>query len=175
MTIEEFLAQPDEKPYREFLRGEVQEKPMPTQLHGRIVWVLSGRLYAYFQRARGGYGAPEVRHRDDEQDWVFLPDLAVYLGSGQPLAKGAVNEAPPFAIEVLSPDDQPARWIERVTLYLNAGTLLLWVIDPEARLIRVYRAGHPPQVARDGSWLAAVPVLPGFSIDVTELFDEAGA
>jgi Uma2 family endonuclease len=177
MTIDEFLAIPEEKPYREFLRGEVVEKPMPTELHGATVMELGRRLGNYLRETGLGRVVTEVRHAARSADWVYLPDLNVRIfKAGAPRAaqgRGAVETAPDFAIEVLSPEDRVSRWLERVQLYLEAGTRLLWVIDPEDQTVLVYRPGQPARTFRSGETLRADPVLPEFTLDAAEFFAAA--
>jgi Uma2 family endonuclease len=77
---------------------------------------------------------------------------------------------PDLAIEVLSPDDRASRIAERMDFYLRAGTQLVWVIDPELENVTIYRPGMPAEFRRGTGTLDATPVLPGFSLDLDELF-----
>jgi len=174
MTIDDFLALPEqEEPSLEFLRGEVIEKPMAGELHGATVSELIVRLGAYLRTSKEGRVVTEVRHASRALDWVFLPDLNVRLRQpGNPglQARGPVEHPPEFAIEVLSPDDRVGRWLERVELYMQAGTRLLWVVDPEEETIRVFRPGERSRVHRPGDVITAEPVLRGFSLDLADFF-----
>ena len=81
-----------------------------------------------------------------------------------------MKRAPEFAVEVLSPDDRVMHWLERVDLYMRAGTKLLWVVDPEEETIRAFRPGERARVARAGDTLDALPVLATFELDVGAFF-----
>src|SRR5206468_4287427 len=48
--------------------------------------------------------------------------------------------APDLVVEVLSPDDRPGETLAKVGDWLEAGARLVWVIDPQGRNARVYRA-----------------------------------
>jgi len=174
MTIDEFLARPEQdEPALEYLRGEVTEKPMASEIHGQIVIKLGFRLKAYVRETKEARVVTEVRHASRAQDWVFLPDLNVRLrhpGDGGPQHRNVVERAPEMAVEVLSPDDRVGRWLERLHLYMAAGTQLLWVIDPEDQTIHVYRPGEPARVVRAGETLDALPVLRSFTLDVADFF-----
>jgi Uma2 family endonuclease len=50
------------------------------------------------------------------------------------------------------------------------GTRLLWVIHPDSRVIDVYRPNEPIISLRLGDTLDGYDVLPGFKMDVAELF-----
>lgn len=169
LALDEFLEAPVEKPYREYLRGEVTEKPMPTDLHGAATSDLIGTFWVYLGQSGEGVVRNEVRHADRAQDWVFLPDVEI-RPKAPPQARGPVEGAPPFAIEVLSPDDRVAQWLERVDLYMAAGTQLLWIVDPEDETVRVYRPDEAARTYRAGDVLDARPVLSDFSLDLAAFF-----
>ncbi len=42
LTLEQFLALPDEKPHREFIHGEAAPKPMTNSDHVSLVFKISG-------------------------------------------------------------------------------------------------------------------------------------
>ena len=63
---------------------------------------------------------------------------------------------------MLSPGDRPGEVLAKVADWLTAGTRLVWVVDPERRLARVYRHdGSETIVPADGA-LDGEDVLPGF-------------
>lgn len=53
---------------------------------------------------------------------------------------------------------------------MDAGTSLLWVVDPEEETIRAFRPGEPTQVYRAGDLADASPVLGAFELDVADFF-----
>jgi Uma2 family endonuclease len=98
-------------------------------------------------------------------DTVRAPDVAFIRADRvpRPLPKGFPSLAPDLAVEVLSPDDRPADVLEKVSDWLRGGTRLVWVIDAERRLARVYRAdGTEVLLDADGT-LYGEDVLVGFS------------
>lgn len=77
--------------------------------------------------------------------------------------------APDLVVEVLSPDDRPGKVLAKVADWLSAGTRLVWVVDPERRLARVYRHdGSETLVSTDGA-LDGEAVLPGFSCPLVSI------
>ena len=52
----------------------------------------------------------------------------------------------------------------------GTGTRLVWVIDPEAQTVSVYRSVLSPRVLSGDQALDGEDVLPGFSIKATDLF-----
>ena len=76
---------------------------------------------------------------------------------------------PVLAVEILSPSDQHGEVVRKVGLYLEAGTVV-WVVDPDFRLITVHRRGHPPLPLNETRELTGEPELPGFRVRVADLF-----
>jgi Uma2 family endonuclease len=50
----------------------------------------------------------------------------------------------------------------RVADWLSAGTKLVWVIDPERRLARIYRFDGTEEIVTADNALQGEAVLPGF-------------
>jgi Uma2 family endonuclease len=56
--------------------------------------------------------------------------------------------------------------------YFQAGTRVVWDVDPEAQVVRVYRAdapGHPATFVK-GQQADAGPAVPGWRMAVVEIF-----
>ncbi len=174
VTLQQFLAVPESKPYRELMDGEVCEKPMPNSAHGLLVVRLNHLLALYQDRNNTFHVMTEVRHIDVEHEWVFLPDVSITLKSrlaGPASAHGnPVEVMPDFAIEVLSPEDRPGMVTRKITYYRRAGVSLLWIVDPETETITVWERGGEPFEAAPDAPLAASPVLPEFALDIARLF-----
>ena len=106
----------------------------------------------------------------------FCPDVSFYTGPLPKKHMGYIRGFPIFAVEVRSESDYgPAmdrEYEEKRTDYFTAGTEIVWDVDPEAETIAAYRAGDPtaPVVYRVGDTADAEPVLPGWRLNVTDLF-----
>jgi len=68
-----------------------------------------------------------------------------------------------LVVEVLSPDDRPGETLAKVGDWLEAGARLAWVIDPQRRLARVYRADGTESLLAESDALDGEDVLPGFN------------
>jgi Uma2 family endonuclease len=169
--VEEFLAMEETKPYLELIDGEVVQKAMPSPKHSATVREILYWLTVFLKAHPFARVDTELRHRNPDEDRVYLPDVSVTLKSRFPLgATGPVEVIPDLAIEVLSPDDRTSRVAERVDFYLRAGTELVWVIDPELENITIYRRGAQPEFRKGSGKLDAMPVLAGFELDLDDLF-----
>ena len=182
ISLDDFLALPEKKPYREYLAGEVIERVAPDAVHGRAVFFLSGDIDVALQESGAPLeGMTEVRHEDRVQDWTYLPDINVtsrdrlpenWLQRGQ----GPLQVTPDFAIEVLSPDDSAHDILQRIELqrielYMTAGLRLLWILDADAESITAHEPGKPWKVYRAPQTMDASPVFPEFKLDLGAFFD----
>lgn len=106
----------------------------------------------------------------------FSPDVSFYTGRIPKKHMGYIRGFPIFAVEVRSESDYgPAMdrdYEEKRGDYFAAGTEIVWDVDPEAETISAYRASDPttPTVYRVGDTADAEPVLPGWRLNVSELF-----
>src|SRR5262249_49692616 len=78
--------------------------------------------------------------------------------------------APDLAVEVLSPSDRIADAMGKITMYLQAGVRLVWLVDPSARTVTIFRPDAALKLVGAGETLDGGDVLPGFSVPVAELF-----
>jgi Uma2 family endonuclease len=175
ITLAEFIALPDGDPYRlELAAGRVVREPAPGFRHGRVASRLSRILWE--AAGQGGHG--EVFFdmgfllvRDPPT--VRIPDVAFV--SATRLAEHATEEvflgtAPDLAVEVLSPSNSASEIQRKAFEYLDAGALLVWIVDPAAETVTVYRARNDIRVLGAGETLDGTTVLPGLEVEVGGLF-----
>ena len=74
-----------------------------------------------------------------------------------------------LAVEVLSPGDRPGEVLAKVADWLSAGTPLVWVVDPERRVARVYRHDGTEVIVSGEGALDGEDVLPGFSCSLESI------
>jgi len=119
-----------------------------------------------------GFAVPELSSGRQS----FSPDASYYLG---PLPQDDMDfvEGPPtFAVEVRSKgdygDSAEAESAAKRADYFEAGTMVVWDVDPKSRLIRTYRAATPdqPTVFGSGQTADAEPAIPGWRLPVDRLF-----
>jgi Uma2 family endonuclease len=106
----------------------------------------------------------------------FVPDVGYYDLDPSTLTMKYIQGFPAFAVEVRSDGDY-GRTAEREMAakradYFEAGTQIVWDVDPIDKVVRVYRTAHPdtPEVFGLGQTVSAEPVLPGWSLSVDRIF-----
>lgn len=78
---------------------------------------------------------------------------------------------PDFAIEILSPTDSLTATQDKMSEYLANGLRLGILTDSKRRQAFVYRPGVEPHQLADPETIDCSPELPGFVLDVREVFD----
>jgi Uma2 family endonuclease len=157
----------------ELVRGELRLMNPAGGEHGRIVVSLTIPIGTHVRDHRLGtcYGAETGFILSRDPDTVRAPDFA-FLRSTRPAcpARGYYPGAPDLVVEVLSPDDRPGYVRERVAEWIEAGTLEVWVVDPQSRTIVVHEAGQPPQLLDESGVVRGRGLLPGFELAVRDIF-----
>jgi Uma2 family endonuclease len=85
-------------------------------------------------------------------------------------SKGYWPGSPDLAVEVLSPSDTVGEVEEKVSEWLAAGTIEVWVISPKLHTVTVYRSPQDVSVLTETDMLEGGDVLPGFQKPVKEIF-----
>jgi Uma2 family endonuclease len=174
VTPEDLLDMPDGKKY-ELVHGELVER----NLGWDSSWIggqLYGCLFEYCRTHNLGWLAPadaSYQCFPGEPKKVRKPDVSFIRAerlSAADRPQGHCPIAPDLVVEVISPRDRYSRIEAKVDEYLQAGTRLVWVVDPPTRTARVHRAdGSVTDVREDGD-LDGEDVLPGFRCCVAEIF-----
>jgi Uma2 family endonuclease len=83
-----------------------------------------------------------------------------------------LDVAPELVVEVLSRDDTVMDLTAKLREYFAADVKLVWVVDPRAHRVYVYRALVDVRELTETDTLFGDDILPGFAAPVTALFDE---
>ena len=172
ITLEEFLRLPEQKPVLEFIDGRIEAKVSPQTRHSVLTLRLMDRLNAFGEPLGLGLALPEPRCTFDGRsivpDVTFLAEAHIPLGDNGEY-RDEVHRPPDLHIEILSPDQSARRCREKLVHSTSHGCPLGWFIDPDRRVVELYRDGQAVVVSGDHV-LEGDPVLPGFRLPVSELF-----
>jgi Uma2 family endonuclease len=148
----------------------------PGRVGGRIYRSLddyataSGQGEAYPDNV--GFSVPELSSGRES----FAPDASFYFGPFPADPMRFLQGPPALAVEVRSERDYGASALAELSSkrddYFEAGTKMVWDVDPIAEEIHVYRAETPdqPMTFRSGQMIDAEPVLPGWQVQVDWIF-----
>ena len=174
MTADDLLRlnMPDAR--TELVRGELVVREPAGYRHGNVAARLLVAVGAFVEaRALGSVFTAETGFRlRAGPDTVRAPDVAFVRRDRlpDPPPRGYAALAPDLVVEVLSPDDRPGEVLSKVGDWLEAGTALVWVVDPEHRTARVYRADGSQDNLGEADQLDGETVLPGFECELPRMF-----
>ncbi|HZR84053.1 MAG TPA: Uma2 family endonuclease [Candidatus Binatia bacterium] len=172
-TYEDLLAVPDNL-VAEIVDGELFTSPRPAAPHAIAAAALGGDVLGPFNgppgHARGPGGwwilmEPELHFGPD----VVVPDFAGWRRERLPRIEDVpyFTLAPDWVCEVASPSTAALDRGRKMGVYARASVPNLWLVDPLARTVEVYRLtehhGRP-------AWLLAVTHVGGETVRI-EPFD----
>lgn len=179
-TTEQLLACPDDGVQRELIRGQLWERPMTRRnprhsgTEAEIARVLGNWVKqqpAPRGRVLSGEAGFRLRTDPDSTVGIDVAYVAAGLAAATPPTARLVDGLPVLAVEILSPSDKHEEIIAKVGEYLDVGNPLVWVVDPDFRTVTVHRPGQEPELFNARQALSGDPHLPGFRVNVAELFE----
>ncbi len=183
MTAEELLANPIPNQRAELVRGQLVVREPAGMRHGDVAARVLLAIGMHLSEERQKLGARELRGRllaaetgftlQRNPDTVRAPDVAYVRAERWPAQEppGFPEFAPDLAVEVLSPSARPGRVLAKVGDWIDAGALLVWIIDPARCVARVYRANGTDSILVATDSLSGEDVIPGLNIPLSDLFD----
>lgn len=185
MTLDEFLALPDEKPYLEWDHGVVVQKHVPRDGkgtsdvvppqsdHGSLQVEVAIQLDRVCREGRLGKVFTEMRIMTP--GWVPVPDVSYIRRERiKPETRrrlGDLGIPPDIAVEIVSPDQTVRELLEKCLRYAEIGVAISLVVDPDDETVYAIRPGQPLRVLRGDDRIDLDDVLPGFDLTVHALFD----
>jgi Uma2 family endonuclease len=179
----------DESVRAEIIDGQLYMQAGPDLYHqvvlGNLFFLIKKFLY---KKPCKVFAAPlEVRlfPKDDLSDDTYLePDIFVVCDQSK-LDKRGCQGAPDMIIEILSPSTASRDSVRKFNKYLEAGVREYWIVDPDARVVRVNLFENGKYISRAYGLIdpdeplpkyeqdiVPVTVLPGLEIDLKLVFEE---
>ena len=168
MTAEEFLE--NDVPGYEYAKGELIPMSPATRRHGKISINIIRYLdrHVYENELGELYTAETIFQVGDR---MMKPDVAFVSTDRLDVDEDKTFPIPPdLAIEVISPTDVHYRIVRKALDYLDAGTRLVWILDPVAKAVTVYRSKSDIETLTHDAMLTGEDVVPGFTCSVGQLF-----
>jgi Uma2 family endonuclease len=162
----------------ELIKGFINKmSPAPSSNHQKISQNLNGDFYIYFKKKTCYvFVAPfDVRlpiKSAKKDTTVVQPDLCVICDEGKIDEKGC-NGTPDLIVEILSPNNSKHDIHTKFNLYLEAGVLEYWIVNPTERMVLIYTLkndefiGSKPFV--EGEMLKS-SLFPDLKINVEDIF-----
>lgn len=114
-----------------------------------------------------GFILPNGATRSPDAAWVARERLAALTVEQR---QKFLPLCPDFAIELRSPSDSLRVVQEKMREYLDNGARLGWLLDPRDRRVYIYGPGAPVERLDGPDRVSGDPVLPGFVLDLREVW-----
>lgn len=175
LTLDEFLALPEEKPALEYLDGVVTQKVSPKMHHSRIQSVFLEAVNGYGEPSKTALAFTELRVTFFRPRWSPVPDVGVYRWARlprQPDGKLANDSDVPWdiAVEIVSPEQSHAEQEAKCRRYVANGVEIALMIDPEQEDVIRFGADGSRVELRGSDRIDLDAVLPGFTLTPANLF-----
>src|SRR4051794_4618948 len=173
LTLEEFLALPEEKPALQYFEGRITQKMAPKARHS----LLQGALVEYFnplgRPKKIALAFPELR--TTYAGASFVPDVAVYRWARIPIdADGEVVDEfvlpPDLAVEIVSPRQSRPKLRRQCRWYVDNDVPLALLVDPRHHTVEMFEPGAPERLLRGAEVIDCTAIVPGARLTVDDLF-----
>ncbi len=160
----------------ELVEGTLVEKPVGFE-ESVLASIIARLLGNFVMPRRLGPIAGEQGMLRIMPGRVRMPDVSFTSWGRLPadyVTNAAPRVSPDLAVEVLSPSNTAAEMDRKRAEYFAGGTRLVWIVDPVGRTFAVYTpGGSEPALFGVGGTVDGGDVLPGFTLDVADVFAQA--
>jgi Uma2 family endonuclease len=176
LTAEEYGQMPDDGRFTELVRGRIIELPPTNERHGQVCMNVALILGMFARERDLGHvlinETGVITHRDPDS----VRGADVFYVSYQKRPKGPLPQsygktAPDVVFEVRSPSDRWTDILVKVAEYLQAGVLVVCVLDPEPMQAYLYYPDQPNRVLGPDEELTIPECLGDFHVAVRRFFE----
>ncbi len=179
MTDEEFAEFVAEHPdlwFEMTAEGELLIMPPNHSTTGAQNGELSGQLRDWARRdQRGivgdsstGFVLPNGARRSPDASWTRKADIRNLPERSQ---NGYWHLSPAFAIELRSHSDRLRILRAKMREYIENGTELGWLIDPESQTVEIYRPNREPEMVVGAERIEGEGPVEGFVLELRTVWD----
>jgi Uma2 family endonuclease len=114
-----------------------------------------------------GFVLPNGARRSPDVSWVKRERWDALTEEEQ---DGFAPLCPDFVIELRSRSDNLPPLEDKMLEYTANGAQMAWLIDPLRKRVYIYRPNRDAEILEDPETVSGDPELPGFKLDVRELW-----
>ena len=149
-TVDEVLGFPSDGNRYELVHGELLVTPAPRKRHQLVVGRIHAQLFNYLTEHPG---IAEVILSPADISWaddvLVQPDLFV-VPTAEITEEWSSIQTLLLAVEVVSPSSARYDRIVKRRIYQEHGVSTYWIVDPDARVVEVWRSGDErPEIVTD--------------------------
>lgn len=115
----------------------------------------------------GGFSLPNGAQRSPDAAWIPLEKWNALTLEKK---KGFLPLCPDFVIELLSPSDSWKQGLNKMEEYMENGSRLGWLLDPQNKRVAIYRAKQAVEIVEAPTFLSGEDVLEGFTLNIGKIW-----
>jgi len=176
LTYADYCALPENGKVYQLVEGELCMSPSPRFYHQSLVARIFNSLFNHCTPTKRGWvrTGPIDVILDDEN--VLVPDV-VYVSKERKsvICPEGLRGPADLTVEVLSPSNARLDRQVKRQVYARFGVPEMWIVDPDARRIEVFRLQeNPDRPARifEANETLTTDLLPDLRISLTDVFAE---
>lgn len=157
-------------------QGELIVNPPTGWETGAYNWRISGELYLWWRNSgepgkafdsSTGFILPNGATRSPDASWVSQERWDALT----PEQKGTFAKiCPDFVVELRSSSDRVESLQAKMREYIDNGTILGWLLDPQQRQVEIYRSRLEVEVLENPDELSSEEVLTGFVLNLSRVW-----
>ena len=167
----------------ELIKGQIfKMSPAPSPYHQQISVRIASELFVFLKnKVCQVYTAPfDVRFpkestADKDIYTVLQPDICVICDKSKLDDRGCIG-APDIVVEILSPGNNKMELLNKYSVYQEFGVKEYWVISPTEKTFLKYtldeNGKYQPSKLFTLSEKVHSAILPGFALDLDEVFED---
>ena len=171
----EFCAKNRELRIEREATGEITIMPPVGAESGNRNYDLNGQLYVWATRDGRGEGF-------DSSTEFFLPGGAAYAPDASWVLKSRLTGftrgekkrflhlCPDFVVELMSPSDRLSKAQAKMVQWIANGVALGWLIDPDRRVVYIYRPGREPECLAGVDHVDGEGPVSGFRLELKKIW-----
>ena len=138
LTYQDYAALPDDGRRYEIHEGELSVTPAPGSKHQIVSTRLVAALHVHVEARGLGIVVAAPLILSDRT--IVQPDI-VFVATDRVgrISERGIEGAPTLVVEILSPSTREADRDAKLRLYASHGVPWYWIVDPDARVVEVYR------------------------------------
>jgi len=114
-----------------------------------------------------GFKLPNGAERSPDAAWLAIARWQALTREQQ---EKFLPLCPDFVAELRSPTDALNRLQGKMQEYQANGARLGWLLDPQRRVVEIYRPAREVEVLENPTTVSGEDVLPGFVLELDEIF-----
>ena len=121
--------------------------------------------------ASAGGVLPDGARRSPDASWI---SLAAVEGVDAAAMNRYWHVCPAFVEELRSPTARLTALCEKMLEWVENGAELAWLVDPERRVVEVYRAGREPETVSGTEFVEGEGGVTGFRLGLARVWEPLG-